>query len=249
MTPSSAAATSGEARDAYAELARRDAALAQLIAAVGRPDPFRWDGADIAGDDLVAGLVLHIVGQQISVPAALTIFGRLGDAAGSRPPTADGIAALDHEQLRAVGLSTAKARALHELASGVVAGTVDLEALRDVDDARAVEVLSGLRGIGPWSAQMFLLHQLHRPDVLPAGDVGIRHAVHLAYGLPERPSERDVAERAAAWAPHRSYAAALLWGSLNAHVDRPRGDGPRVSTAGGRHDPEGPEGPEGPREA
>ena len=241
--------TSRRVRGPYADLARRDPVLGELVTAVGCPDPFRWDGGEIAGDDLVAGLALHIVGQQISVPAALTIFGRLGDAAGVRPPTAEGIAGLGHEQLRAVGLSAAKARALHELAVGVVVGTVDLEALRDVDDIRAVEVLSGLRGIGPWSAQMFLIHQLHRPDVLPAGDVGIRHAVHLAYGLPERPSEREVAGRATAWAPHRSFAAALLWASLNAHVDRPRGDGPRVSTAGGRHDPEGPEGPEGPREA
>jgi DNA-3-methyladenine glycosylase II len=221
MTSTRTAVTSRRGRTPYADLARRDPVLERLVEAVGRPDPFRWDGGEIAGDDLVAGLALHIVGQQISTPAALTIFGRLGDAAGTRPPTAEGIAALDHDTLRAVGLSAAKARALKELAVGVVDGTVDLEGLRDLDDARAVEVLSGLRGIGPWSAQMFLIHQLHRPDVLPAGDVGIRHAVHLAYELPERPSEREVADRAAAWAPHRSYAAALLWGSLNAHVDRP----------------------------
>jgi len=215
------ARTPRAAHRAYDELSDRDPVLRHLVAAVGRPDPFSWDGGDQAGTDLFAGLALHIVGQQISVPAALTIFGRLGDAAGARPPTAAGVAALTHERLRTVGLSAAKARALQELAAGVLGGEIDLEALRDTDDTRAVEVLSGLRGIGPWSAQMFLIHQLHRPDVLPAGDVGIRHAVHRAFGLAERPSEREVSDRAAAWAPHRTYAAALLWGSLNAHVDRP----------------------------
>jgi len=199
---------------AYDALARRDPVLRRLIATAGRPDPFAWDGSDLASGDLFAGLALHIVGQQISIPAALTIFGRLGDAAGARPPTAQGLAALDLDRLRSVGLSAAKARALHELAAAVVDGSTDLEALRDDGDARAIDVLCALRGIGPWSARMFLIYQLHRADVLPAGDIGIRHAVHLAFDLPERPSEREVADRGAAWAPHRSYAAALLWASL-----------------------------------
>jgi DNA-3-methyladenine glycosylase II len=200
---------------AYSSLARRDPVLRRLVAAVGRPDPFAWDGGDVVGDDLFAGLALHIVGQQISIPAALTIFGRLGDAAGGRPPSARAVAALDPSVLRAVGLSTAKSRALHELAIGVDEGKVDLAALRGADDADAIERLRSLRGVGPWSAQMFLIHQLHRPDVLPAGDVGIRHAVHGAFGLPERPSEPDVAARASAWAPYRTYAAALLWASAS----------------------------------
>jgi DNA-3-methyladenine glycosylase II len=187
--------------------------MRDLITRVGRPDPFAWDGAELAGTDLFAGLALHIVGQQISIPAALTIFGRLGDASGARPPSAVGVAALNHSQLRGVGLSTAKARALHELACGIRDGSVDLEALRSVDDSEAIRVLTSLRGVGPWSAQMFLIHQLHRADVLPAGDVGIRSAIHRAYRLLERPSESAVLARAVGWAPHRSYAAALLWGS------------------------------------
>ena len=105
---------------------------------------------------------------------------------------------------------------MHELARGIGDGSVDLVALRTVDDAEAIRVLSSLRGIGPWSAQMFLIHQLHRPDVLPAGDVGIRNAIHRAYRLQQRPSEPDVAERARAWAPFRSYASALLWESHGA---------------------------------
>jgi len=214
MTGSGQSAVNGDTgRRAYAALARRDPVMRELITRVGRPDPFAWDGSDIAGVDLFAGLALHIVGQQISIPAALTVFGRLGDASGTRPPSPDGVAGLDQTQLREVGLSTAKARALLELARGIGDGSVDLVALRTVDDAEAIRVLSSLRGIGPWSAQMFLIHQLHRPDVLPAGDVGIRNAIHRTYRLPQRPSESDVTARAAAWAPYRSYAAALLWGS------------------------------------
>ena len=200
-------------RRAYRALGRRDPVMRELMTRVGRPDPFAWDGSDRAGVDLFAGLALHIVGQQISIPAALTIFGRLGDVAGAHPPTEAGVASLDQTQLRAVGLSSAKARALHELAGGITDGSVDLEALRNVDDAEAVRVLSSLRGVGPWSAQMFLIHQLHRSDVLPAGDVGIRSAIHRAYRLPERPSESAVVALAAGWAPHRTYAAALLWAS------------------------------------
>ena len=204
---------SGSLERAYAALGRRDPVLRELITRVGRPDPFAWDGSQLAGVDLFAGLALHIVGQQISIPAAQTIFGRLGDAAGARPPSAARVAGLDHTQLRGVGLSTAKGRSLHELALGIGDGSVNLEALHAVDDTEAIHALSALRGVGPWSAQMFLIHQLHRPDVLPAGDVGIRSAIHRAYRLPERPSESAVVARAADWSPYRSYAAALLWRS------------------------------------
>ena len=218
VTAASGVSSSGDdsGRRAYASLARRDPVMLELMARVGKPDPFAWDGSDFAGADLFSGLALHIVGQQISIPAALTIFGRLGDATGARPPSAAGIAELDQAQLRGVGLSGAKARALCELAVGMGVGTVDLDALRAVDDAEAIRILTSLRGVGPWSAQMFLIHQLHRADVLPAGDIGIRNAIHRAYRLPERPSESDVAARATAWAPYRSYAAALLWGALTA---------------------------------
>lgn len=213
MTRTVVSGSRGAVARAYAALVQCDPVLRGLVEAVGRPDPVRWDGGAVAGDDLFAGLALHIVGQQISIPAALTIFGRLGDASGASSPSAGALAALDLGQLRAAGLSAAKSRALHGLATGVVGGTIDLDALRAVDDAAAIELLCSLRGVGPWSAQMFLIHQLQRPDVLPAGDIGIRHAVHRAYGLPERPSEREVVARSAAWAPYRSYAAALLWAS------------------------------------
>jgi DNA-3-methyladenine glycosylase II len=116
-------------------------------------------------------------------------------------------------RLRAAGLSAAESRALHELATGIAGGSIELVALRGADDGEAIEFLCSLRGVGPWAAQMFLIHQLQRPDVLPAGDVGIRSAVQRAFGLAERPGEQAIVARGAAWAPHRSYAAALLWAS------------------------------------
>jgi len=186
---------------------------AWLIATVGRPDPFAWDGSHLAGNEPFPGLALHIVGHQISIPAALTIFGRLGDVAGARPPSARTVARLDLPPLRAPwGSPRPRHGSLHELAAGVESGAVDLYGLRDRDDPDAIGVPSSLRGVGPWSAQLSLIHQLHRRDVLPAGDIGIRNAIHRVYCLPELPSEPDVSARASAWAPHRSYAATRLRG-------------------------------------
>lgn len=199
---------------AYTALASADPTLAQLIARVGRADPFDWPGSDVA-PDLFSGLVLHIVGQQISIPAAMAVFGRLTEAAGTHPMTADRVARLEPDELRAAGLSGAKACAVHELSAGVATRTSDLDALHSRDDAVARAALVARRGIGPWSADMFLIHQLHRPDVLPVADVGLQRAVQLAWKLPARPGPADVGNRSTRWAPWRTYAACLLWASLD----------------------------------
>ena len=208
----------GLADRAYAALARQDEVLGALIGRAGRPDPFDWDGGAATGGDLFAGLALHLVGQQISTAAAFTIYRRIADASGARPLSAPAVARIGADRLRAAGLSQAKARALDELARAVSVGTMNLDALRATDDASATRQLTALRGIGPWSAQMFLIHQLHRPDVFPAGDVGLRIAMQRCWQLPARPSEAEVASRAEAWAPFRTYAAALLWASLRLGV-------------------------------
>jgi DNA-3-methyladenine glycosylase II len=200
---------------AYQFLTRRDPVLAAISDRVGHPDPFAWDGQHVAGDDLFAGLTLHLVGQQISTATAFAIYRRLTTAAEASPLTPEAVAGLGAGQLRAAGLSAAKARALDDLASGTLSGTISLEALRTVDDTEAIQRLTALRGIGPWSAQMFLLHQLRRPDVLPAGDVGLRTAVQRAWHLDKRPAESELTDRGLRWAPFRSYAAALLWASLH----------------------------------
>jgi DNA-3-methyladenine glycosylase II len=214
LAPSTGSANCATA--AYAALAERDTVLAGLIDTFGTPDPTDWAGSDEAGSDPLAGLLLHIIGQQISIPAALTIFGRLQAAAGPEPLRSQAVARLRLDELTVLGLSGAKARALHELADAVDSGSFDLEGLRDLDDEAAEKALVARRGIGPWTAQMFLMHQLHRPDILPVGDIGLREAIRRAWALPVRPSEAQVLQLAEPWRPYRSYATALLWRSTKA---------------------------------
>ncbi len=199
--------------DPYPELARRDPVLAALVRRLGTPDPFAFpDGGRTGGSDFAA-LVLHIVSQQISTVVAFVLFDRMRDAIG-RVPDPAGILALGHDKLRACGLSNAKADYVLGLASAQLDGRIDVEALAGLTDADAFAALTSIRGIGRWSAEMFLLLQLHRPDIVPAADIGIRRAVMRAWELPEMPTTDEVRRRAAAWSPYGSYAVALLWTSL-----------------------------------
>jgi DNA-3-methyladenine glycosylase II len=200
-----------ERRAAYDALARRDDGLARLVARYGAPDPFFWRVLEqAAGGDAFAELTLHIVSQQISTAAALTIFGRLrGRLHGTVAPAP--ILAVTVDELRAAGLSGAKARSLHDLAERVVDGRLSFDRLTLIDDASAQAELEQVRGVGPWSAQMFLLHNLRRRDIFPAADVGLLRAAQSAFALAQRPTADELAARAERWRPFRSYAAALLW--------------------------------------
>ncbi|MEU8794030.1 hypothetical protein [Streptomyces sp. NPDC048643] len=202
---------------AYRHLAT-DPVLGGLIETVGRPDPFDWAERDFPSSTNFEAMALHIVGQQISVAAALTIFARVTAAAGGAV-TPSGLLALTEEDLRTCGLSRAKAAYLHDLARRQDDGTIDLENMDDVDDTTALTDLTAVHGVGLWSAQMFLIHQLKRPDILPAGDIGIRRAVQKAWQLGADPGIEETRRRALAWAPYRTYAAALLWASLR--IDAP----------------------------
>lgn len=196
---------------AYDALADRDDGLARLIACDGTPDPFSWGVLeDAAGGDAFAELALHIVSQQISTAAALTIFARLRDALDGKVAPAQLVDA-SVDNLRAAGLSGAKARSLRDLAERVLDGRLSFERLAASDDATAQDELDEVLGVGPWSAQMFLLHHLRRPDVFPAADVGLLRAAQSAFVLAQRPTTAELAERAEHWRPFRSYAAALLW--------------------------------------
>ena len=203
--------TSPPTADAYDALAHSDEGLARLVARYGAPDPFFWGVLEAAaGGDAFAELALHIVSQQISTAAALTIFGRLRDALGGTVGAAQ-IIASSVDDLRAAGLSGAKARSLHDLAERVLDGRLSFDRLAASDDATAQAELDDVRGVGPWSAQMFLLHHLRRPDVFPAADVGLLRAAQSAFALEQRPTPDELAARAERWRPFRSYAAALLW--------------------------------------
>jgi DNA-3-methyladenine glycosylase II len=198
-----------ESRDAQAFLAALDDPIARLAREHGAVD-FTLPSHGLALADQLERLALGIVGQVISVRAALVIFGRLRDLLGGQI-TAARLASTDEGSLRAIGLSGAKARALRELGAELVSGRLDLDELALMADGPAEARLMALRGLGRWSAQMFLLRALARPDVFPAGDLGLRRGIESLYGLNEIPSIPESARRALAWSPYRSYAAKYLW--------------------------------------
>jgi DNA-3-methyladenine glycosylase II len=189
------------------------AALNDPIARLARehgPVDFTLPSHGLVLHDPLERLTLGIVGQLISVRAALAIFGRLQESLGGRIDAA-ALAATDETALRSVGLSGAKARAVQTLGSEVASGRLSFEALATMDDDQVEARLVALRGIGTWSAQMFLLRSMGRPDVFPAGDLGLRRGIESLYALREIPSIAEAAERALAWRPYRSYAAKYLW--------------------------------------
>jgi DNA-3-methyladenine glycosylase II len=202
------------ATGAYATLAQSDPAMAALVERYGSPDPFEFaDGGRSAGINF-AGMVLHIIAQRISTRVALVLYDRLTAATGGTP-TPEGVLALDVDALRALGTSHSKATYLRALAEAVHSGALDIERLGEVGDEEAKEALTRVKGIGPWSAEMFLIHQLRREDILPAGDLGIRAAIQRVDGLGEVPTIDEARARGETWAPFRTYAAALLWRSLS----------------------------------
>jgi DNA-3-methyladenine glycosylase II len=162
-------------------------------------------------------LLRSIVGQQLSTSAARAIYARLTDRFGGRTPTPDEVLADDPEELRtAAGLSHAKVRYLRSLAEHVVDGSLELDKLGRLSDQRVIEELVAVKGIGLWSAQMFLMFHLRRPDVLPVGDLGIRRAIMNAYGLAQLPAPEEMERIADPWRPHRTLACEFLWRSLEA---------------------------------
>ena len=148
--------------------------------------------------------------------AARAIYGRLLEQFGGEPPTPGQILERDPEKLRAaVGLSRAKVSFLRSLAEHVLDGSLDLERLDSLPDEEVIAELVAVKGIGEWSAHMFLMFELRRPDVLAVGDLGIRRAVERAYRLPDLPSATELTELAEPWRPQRTHACMLLWASLD----------------------------------
>lgn len=211
--PSDLASAARSRQAAYRALARTEPVMARLAGGYGHPDPFEWFDGGRTGQSLFAAMALHITGQRISASAAFTLFDRI-TAAARGTPDADRLLALGADRLRALGLSWAKAQCLTELAGRQASGLINLENMSTLTDDEVVSALTSVPGIGLWSAQAFLVRQLRRPDVLPAGDTGIRRAIAREWNLAAPPTARLTRDRAAPWAPYRSYAAALLWKSL-----------------------------------
>ena len=166
-------------------------------------------------DDAYGALVRSIVGQQLSTKAASTIYTRLTELFGGRPPSPTEALAARDEDLRAAGLSGRKAEYLRDLARHVDSGELDLDSLQSLPDEDVARRLVAVRGLGRWTADMFLIFHLGRPDVLPVGDLGIRRAVEKAYGLSEMPEPGVLRELSEPWRPHRSLACLYLWESLD----------------------------------
>lgn len=160
-------------------------------------------------------LVRAIVGQQLSVAAARSMWTKLLTAFGGAAPSPETLLAMDVDDLRtACGLSRAKAQSLRSLAEHVLDGRLELDRFDEMPDAEVEAELIAVKGIGPWTTHMFLMTQLGRPDILAPGDLGIRKAVQLAYELDSLPQAAEIIALAEPWRPWRSVACRLLWQSL-----------------------------------
>jgi DNA-3-methyladenine glycosylase II len=209
---------SAKAAKARAALAAADPAMAALIERVGEIDiatRLRRRSEERPADAYGA-LLRAIVGQQLSTKAARTIYGRVRDLFGGTTPSPEQLLEASEEGLRACGLSGRKVEYVRDLAAHVLAGELELDRLGELSDEKVIEEIVAVRGLGQWTAEMFLIFHLERPDVLSGGDLGIRKAVQVEYGLEEMPTPQRVLEIGEAWRPHRSLASLYLWESLAA---------------------------------
>jgi DNA-3-methyladenine glycosylase II len=190
-------------------LAHRDPVIRDLmrqygdcgLAAAQRTDPF-------------AALTHAIISQQLSTKAAATIARRF-DALCGGTPTAAAVAACRDDELRAVGLSGQKIKYMRDLCGRVIDASLALHALDSMPDEDVVAALTSVKGIGRWTAEMFLMFRLHRADILPLGDLGIVKAVQRAYGLRRAPNPERLTRIGEPWRPYRSVACWYLWASLD----------------------------------
>jgi DNA-3-methyladenine glycosylase II len=199
-----------------AALAAADPAMAALIEQVGEIDietRLRRRSEERPADAYGA-LLRAIVGQQLSTKAARTIYRRVCELFGGAAPSPEQLLAASEEELRGCGLSGRKVEYLRDLAAHVLGGELELERLGELGDEEVVAEIVAVRGLGQWTAEMFLLFHLERPDVLSGGDLGIRKAIQVAYELDEMPAPQRVLEIGEAWRPHRSLASLYLWESL-----------------------------------
>jgi DNA-3-methyladenine glycosylase II len=201
--------TKDSIRSAVETLASREPAFARVVEKHGVPEPRNSNrGAET--------LLRTIVGQQVSVAAARSMWAKLEAAFGSPPDLAKLLGASD-EELRAAGMSRQKSGYIRSLAELVLSGELDLDKLPE-DDEEAIALLTKIKGIGRWSAEIYLLFAEGRQDVFPAGDLAVMIELGRLMGLPDKPSEKELRALAEAWRPYRGAAAVLAWHSYNSAV-------------------------------
>jgi DNA-3-methyladenine glycosylase II len=193
-------------KKALDHLKKSDAILASIIARVG---PCKMTYRDPTFEMLARAIVF----QQLSTKAARTIYGRLEEAAGGAL-TPESIQNLSVGEMRRAGLSRQKLGYIRDLAEHALSGKVDFARLPAMSDEEVIESLTDIKGIGVWTAHMFLLFSLRRPNVLPVGDLGVRTAIQRAYRKRKMPTPKQVEQIAKGWHPYCSYAAWYLWRSL-----------------------------------
>ncbi|MED5619016.1 DNA-3-methyladenine glycosylase family protein [Ideonella sp. BN130291] len=208
--PSAAGVTPDYWDDACKHLARRDRVMKKLIPQFG-------EARLQSRGDAFTTLARSIVGQQISVKAAQSVWGRFADVVGglSTRVAPGAVLALDTTQLRAVGLSARKADYLLDLAQHFETGQVHVRQWQQMDDEAIIEELVAIRGIGRWTAEMFLIFHLMRPNVLPLDDLGLLKGISLNYFSGEPVSRAEARELGEGWAPFRSVATWYIWRSLD----------------------------------
>jgi DNA-3-methyladenine glycosylase II len=204
------AGSSTTGRAAVTHLKKVDPVMAQVIEKVGRYKG--WPASDGTHFDAVAR---SIVFQQLSGKAAGTIHGRFQGLYGGRTPLPSELAATSDEQLRSIGLSRQKSAYLKDLGARVTSGELPIETLHELTDDEIIAALTQVKGIGRWTAQMFMMFRLGRPDVLPDLDLGIQKGIQRAYRLRKLPTPERVLKIGAKWAPHRTVASWYLWRSLD----------------------------------
>ena len=193
-------------RNGMDAIAAREPAIARALAVAGYPEPrIRETG--------YATLLRTIVGQQVSVAAAASVWNKLEALLGEGIP-AESLLASEFDALRACGLSRQKQGYARSLCELVTSGALDLDAL-PADDEEAIAKLVEIKGIGRWSAEIYLLFAEGRPDIWPAGDLAVQAGLHKLLGLSERPNEKLTRDLAEAWRPHRGAAAIFTWHCYN----------------------------------
>ncbi len=195
-------------RKAILHLKKADPLLGRLIEAIG---PYRIELRPAEFETLVRSIVF----QQLSGKVARVIYQRLEAAVPGGKITPESILKLRPQRMRGIGLSQQKVSYIRDLASRTRAGEVNFALLPAASDDEVITALTGVKGIGVWTAQMFLIFALARPNVLPTGDLGIRKAMQNVYGLPELPKPSTMEELAAPWRPYCSVASWYLWRSLD----------------------------------
>lgn len=196
-------------------LAQRDPTMAALIERIGKIDiEERLRRRDEERpEDAYGALLRSIVGQQVSTKAARAIYNRVLALFGGKTPSPRQLLKVSEEDLRGAGLSGRKVEYVRDLARHVLDGELELDRLAQLEDELVIEEIVAVRGLGRWTAEMFLLFHLERPDVLSGGDLGIRRAIQVEYGMEEMPTPREAVAFGERWSPHRSLASLYLWES------------------------------------